>query len=93
MNTSYFLAKRYFVSKKKRNFIHVISLISMLGVAFGTAALVIVLSVFNGLEDLIKSLYSSFDPEIKVEAAEGKMVREQRVFTIESASGSRGSGG
>ncbi len=49
-----------------------ISLISMLGVAFGTAALVIVLSVFNGLEDLIKSLYSSFDPEIKVEAAEGK---------------------
>ena len=44
----------------------------MLGVAFGTAALVIVLSVFNGLEDLIKSLYSSFDPEIKVEAAEGK---------------------
>ena len=44
----------------------------MLGVAFGTAALVIVLSVFNGLEDLIKSLYSSFDPEIKIEAAEGK---------------------
>lgn len=49
-----------------------ISLISMLGVAFGTAALVIVLSVFNGLEDLIRSLYSSFDPEIKIEAAQGK---------------------
>lgn len=44
----------------------------MLGVAFGTAALVIVLSVFNGLEDLIRSLYSSFDPEIKIESAEGK---------------------
>ena len=44
----------------------------MLGVAFGTAALVIVLSVFNGLEDLIKSLYSSFDPEIKIESSEGK---------------------
>jgi lipoprotein-releasing system permease protein len=44
----------------------------MLGVAFGTASLVIVLSVFNGLEDLIRSLYSSFDPEIKIEAAEGK---------------------
>ena len=44
----------------------------MLGVAFGTAALVIVLSVFNGLESLIKSLYSSFDPEIKIESAEGK---------------------
>jgi lipoprotein-releasing system permease protein len=44
----------------------------MLGVAFGTAALVIVLSVFNGLESLIRSLYSSFDPEIKIESAEGK---------------------
>jgi len=44
----------------------------MFGVAFGTAALVIVLSVFNGLEGLIRSLYSSFDPELKVEAAEGK---------------------
>jgi len=44
----------------------------MFGVALGTAALVVVLSVFNGLEDLIRSLYSSFDPEIKVESAEGK---------------------
>ncbi|GJM27768.1 MAG: membrane protein [Cyclobacteriaceae bacterium] len=44
----------------------------MLGVAFGTAALVIVLSVFNGLEGLIRSLYSSFDPELKIESAEGK---------------------
>lgn len=44
----------------------------MFGVAFGTAALVIVLSVFNGLEDLIRSLYSSFDPELKIESAEGK---------------------
>ncbi len=49
-----------------------ISLISMIGVALGTAALVVVLSVFNGLEDLIRSLYSSFDPEIKIESAEGK---------------------
>ena len=42
------------------------------GIAIGTAALVIVLSVFNGLEDLIKSLYSSFDPEIKIESTLGK---------------------
>ena len=72
LNTSFFIAKRYFLSKKKKNFIQVISMISMLGVAFGTAALVIVLSVFNGLESLIRSLYSSFDPEIKIESAEGK---------------------
>ena len=57
----------------------------MLGVAFGTAALVIVLSVFNGLEDLIKSLYSSFDPEIKVEAAEGKWFESSESLLIKSA--------
>ncbi len=44
----------------------------MIGVALGTAALVVVLSVFNGLEGLIRSLYSSFDPEIKIESSEGK---------------------
>ena len=44
----------------------------MVGVAFSTAALIIVLSVFNGLEDLILSLNNSFDPEIKIEAVKGK---------------------
>lgn len=47
-------------------------MLSMVGIAFSTAALIIVLSVFNGLEDLLRSLYASFDPEIKIEAAEGK---------------------
>lgn len=44
----------------------------MVGVAISTAALIIVLSVFNGLEDLLRSLYTSFDPEIKIELAKGK---------------------
>jgi lipoprotein-releasing system permease protein len=44
----------------------------MIGVAFSTAALIIVLSVFNGLEDLLRSINSSFDPEIKIEATKGK---------------------
>lgn len=44
----------------------------MVGIAFSTAALIIVLSVFNGLEDLLRSLYSSFDPEIKIELKKGK---------------------
>lgn len=44
----------------------------MVGVAVGTAALVVVLSVFNGLEDFIRSLYQSFDPELKIESVEGK---------------------
>lgn len=44
----------------------------MVGVAFSTAALIIVLSVFNGLEGLLRSLYTSFDPELKIEAVKGK---------------------
>ena len=47
----------------------------MAGVAFATAALIIVLSVFNGLEGLLRSLYSSFDPQLKIEAAKGKSFR------------------
>jgi lipoprotein-releasing system permease protein len=52
---------------------------SMIGVAFGTVALVVVLSVFNGLEDLIRSLYNTFDPELKISPAKGKS------FEIDSA--------
>ncbi|MEZ4946860.1 MAG: FtsX-like permease family protein [Cyclobacteriaceae bacterium] len=72
MNLSLFIAKRYFFSKRKQNFINIISILSMVGVAFSTAALIIVLSVFNGLEGLLRSLYVSFDPELKIEAVEGK---------------------
>lgn len=59
-------------SKKKRNAINIISFISALGVTVGTAALVIVLSVFNGFEDLLHSLYNAFDPDIKITPATGK---------------------
>ncbi|MCK5105734.1 MAG: ABC transporter permease [Cyclobacteriaceae bacterium] len=72
MNLPLFIARKYFLSKKKKNFINLISIISMSGVAVGTMALVIVLSVFNGLEDLIKELNKNFDPELKVEAVKGK---------------------
>lgn len=72
MNVPFFIAKRYLFSKRKKNFINIISILSLVGVAFSTAALIIVLSVFNGLEDLLRSLNDSFDPEIKVEAATGK---------------------
>src|SRR5260221_12002620 len=72
MNFSLFIARRYFFSKRKKNFINIISVLSMIGVAFSTAALVIVLCVFNGLEGLLRSLYTSFDAELKVEATRGK---------------------
>jgi lipoprotein-releasing system permease protein len=72
LNLSYFIARRYLFSKRKTNFINIISALSIAGVAFSTAALIIVLSVFNGLEDLLRSLNSSFDPEIKIQSANSK---------------------
>ena len=72
MNTSSFIAGRYFRSKKKQNFITILSLISMVGVSISTMALVAVMSVFNGLEDLIRGLFTSFDSELQVTAAVGK---------------------
>lgn len=72
MNLPLFIARRYFLSRRKKNFINIISILSMLGVAFATAALIIVLSVFNGLEALLRSLYTSFDPELKIELVKGK---------------------
>jgi len=72
VNLPLFIARKYFLSKKKKNFINVISIISMGAVAVGTMSLVIVLSVFNGLEDLIRELNQNFDPELKIEATKGK---------------------
>lgn len=72
MNFTFFIAKRYFSTKKKNNFVHIISRVSLFGVAIGTAALVLVLSVFNGFEHLILDMYNSFDPHIKIVAKEGK---------------------
>ena len=68
----FFIALRYFFSKRSQRAINVISMISVIGVTIGTAALIIVLSVFNGFEDLILRLYNSFDPDLKIELAEGK---------------------
>ena len=56
MNLSFFIARRYFASKKSTNFINIISGISVIGVVVGTAALIIVLSVFNGFEGLARVL-------------------------------------
>ena len=65
MNLSLFLAKRYFFSKKK-SFINFLSISAFIGVVVGTSSLIIALSVFNGLEELLKSLYRNFNPEIKI---------------------------
>ena len=89
MNLSYFIARRYLFSKRKTNFINIISGLSIAGVAFSTAALIIVLSVFNGLEDLLRSLNNSFDPEIKIHATKSKSfeVTPQLLDKIEAIDG------
>ena len=72
MNFPFYIAKKYFFSRKKTSFISLISIISMLGVGVGTMALVVVLSVFNGLEDFQRSLYKSFDADLKISPKVGK---------------------
>ncbi|MCB0507226.1 MAG: ABC transporter permease [Bacteroidetes bacterium] len=72
MNLELKIAKRYLFSKKSTNAINIISLISGLAMLFGTMALILVLSVFNGLEGLIKSLYTVFYADVSISANEGK---------------------
>ncbi len=67
-----FFARRYLFAKGSANAIHIISGISVLGIAIGTAALILVLSVFNGFEDLLSGLFGYFNPEIKILPAKGK---------------------
>ncbi len=72
MNFPFYIAKRYLFSKKSHNIINIISGISVVGVTVGTMALIVVLSVFNGFEDLVKSLYNTFDPDLLITIKEGK---------------------
>jgi lipoprotein-releasing system permease protein len=72
MNTALFIARRYFFSKKNTHAVNIITGVSMLGVAVGTAAMLVVLSAFNGLESLIQNLYGNFDPDLKIAPKVGK---------------------
>lgn len=72
MNLSLLFARRYLFAKRSTNAINIITGISVVGVAIGTAALILVLSVFNGFEDLLSNLFGYFNPEIKVTPAKGK---------------------
>ena len=74
MNLPFVFAWRYFRAKKSTNAINIIAWISISAMIIGTAALILVLSVFNGFEGLVKSLYSSFYPDIKVSSSQGKVL-------------------
>ena len=72
MRLPFFIARRYLFAKKSHNIINVISAISAGGIMVGTMALIIVLSVFNGFEHVIVSLFNTFDPDIRITLVEGK---------------------
>lgn len=67
-----FIAKRYLFAKKSHNVINIISVLSAVGIAIGTAALIIILSVYNGFEGLIKSLYSTYESDLLITPSAGK---------------------
>ncbi len=77
MKLSLYIAKRYLFAKKSRNAINIISAVSVAGVAVGTMALIIILSVFNGLEMMVTSIFNTFDPDLK-----DHMQRKERLLFL-----------
>lgn len=75
------IAFRYLFGKKTTNAIHIITWISIIGMAIGTAALILILSVFNGFEHLLSGLLSNFNPDIKVTLVEGKYMPVDSIDT------------
>jgi lipoprotein-releasing system permease protein len=69
-----FIARRYLRSKRQMRFINIIMLVSVIGITVGVAALVIVLSVFNGFNSVVTDVLVGFDPHIRIEPATGKSI-------------------
>jgi lipoprotein-releasing system permease protein len=72
VNTALYIARRYLFAKKSTNAINIISAISVLGVFVGSAALIIILSVFNGFEELVLKMFNTVTPQIVIMPAQGK---------------------
>jgi len=81
MNFPFFIAKRYLFSSKTKRAVNIISFVSIVGVVIGTSALVLLLSVFNGFEDLLLNMYNSFDPHIKITSNEGKTFNSRNIIS------------
>ncbi|MER3463201.1 MAG: ABC transporter permease [Chitinophagaceae bacterium] len=86
---NFLFAWRYFRAKKSTNAINIIAWISIVAIMFGTAALILVLSVFNGFEGLVQSLYSSVYPELRISSAQGKQITltQEQLKKINSVAG------
>lgn len=73
MRLAPFIAGRYLFAKKSHNVINIISAISAIGMAIGTAALIIILSVYNGFDSLIRSMMSTVEPDLLITPSTGKV--------------------
>ncbi len=85
MNLPLFIARRYFFSRQKRSFISWLSILSMLGVGVGTLALVVVLSVFNGMEALNRQIFKTFEADLSIRPRLGKRIELSPVRLAELA--------
>ena len=74
MNFPLFIARRYLFARRRKHAINLISSVAVAGVAFATIAMICTLSVFNGFQDLVASLFTSFDPQLKVVPVKGKSI-------------------
>ena len=74
MNLSLYIAGRYLFSKKSHQVINIISGVAIAGIALATAAMVCVLSVFNGFQGIVAEQFSAFDADIRITAANGKVI-------------------
>src|SRR4249920_1689785 len=68
MRYEFFLAKRYALTKRSQSFITIISILSAMGIMVGVAALICVLSVFNGFSGVVTGILVNFDPHIRISA-------------------------
>ncbi len=86
---AFFVARRYLFSKKKQQVIHIISIVTMMGIAVGTMALVIILSVFNGFDNLVKKMLNAYAADFKVVAKEGKFfeISQDKINKIKQLDG------
>lgn len=75
-----FFAKRYLFSKKSHALINVISVVSSFAVAIPVAALIVLLSIFNGISSLMEQLNSKFDAELRISPVEGKFFEKDSSF-------------
>jgi len=80
VNTAFYIARRYLFAKKSTHAINIISAISVLGVFVGSAALIVILTVFNGFEDVVLKMFNTITPQIIIEPAKGKTFNPNTVY-------------